>query len=274
MTHDTISDAEASTDPDTSRPVRDARRREETATLFEAAHAATSEEERRRLLDEIVVVNMGLARSLASRFRNRGVPLDDLEQVAMMSLVRIVPKFEPAPGRDFLSYAVPSIRGDLKRYFRDQGWAVRPPRRVQETQLQIRAHLSRGSGAETASQIAAELGLDIGEVEEALAAEGCFSVLSLDAPVGATETGMTLGDALDPGDDDTQRAAEARVILTPMIRRLSERDRRILALRFGADCTQQEIADELGVTQMQVSRLLARILGQLRREAGDRNPSG
>ncbi len=264
MTLTTVSDPDASS----PTPARDARRREQTAELFAAACAATCEEERRRLLDEIVLVNMGLARSLASRFRNRGVPLEDLEQVAMMSLVRIVPKFEPAPGRDFLSYAVPSIRGDLKRYFRDQGWTVRPPRRVQETQLLVRAHRNGGSGAETASQLAGELDIPVAEVEEALAAEGCFSVLSLDAPVGGSETGTTLGDALGSADDDTDQAAEARIMLSPVIRKLPERDRRILALRFGADFTQQQIADDLGVTQMQVSRLLTRILGRLRQEVG------
>ena len=236
-----------------------------TADLLARAGTA-GEDERARLLAEVVELNMGVADAIASRYRRRGVADEDLQQVAYLALTKAARKFDPDAGHDFLSYAVPTIRGELCRYFRDSGWMVRPPRKVQELQSRIfgaQSELSLKLGRSPApSEVAAFLDEPLGDVEEALAAEGCFTPTSLDRPVGS-DSDLTLGDLLR-GSDSTRSAAEARVVLAPLVRRLSERDRKVLQLRFFDDCTQQEIAEEIGVTQTQVSRLLTRIFGELR----------
>lgn len=230
-------------------------------------------EGRQHLLDELVRINMGVAESIAARYRHRGIGDDDLQQVAYVALVRVAQTYDHQSGHDFLSYAVPSIRGEVRRHFRDQGWMVRPPRRVQEVQSRVTAAQSE-LGTElghppTAGELAEELDEPVHDVEEALAANGCFSPTSLDQVVGVTES-TSIGDQLgeeEPGLD----AAEARVVLAPVVRELDERERRILELRFFGDCTQQEIADEIGVTQMQVSRLLSGLMARLR-SALEREP--
>jgi len=236
-----------------------------TAELLLEASRTQDDRERRRLLDEVVVRNMPVARSIASRFRHKGVGGDDLEQVAFMALTRAARKYDVTQGRDFLTYAVPTIRGELKKYFRDNGWTVRPPRRVQELQARImavRGELTQQRGrSPRPRELAEHLGVDLDDVIEALATDGCFSPASLDRQVGDA-TSPTLGETLDEEADDLA-AADARLTLAPLIRRLCERDRRILDLRFFHDATQQEIADDIGVTQMHVSRLLTRILSHL-----------
>jgi RNA polymerase sigma-B factor len=235
-----------------------------TDLLARAAHCSKSE--RRRLLAEVVELNMGVADAIASRYRRRGVPDEDLHQVAYLALTKAARKFDPDAGHDFLSYAVPTIRGELCRYFRDSGWMVRPPRKVQELQSQIFAAQSEMSltlgRSPSPREVAEHLDEPLGDVEEALAAEGCFTPASLDRPVG-TDSDLTVGDLLG-GADLTSAAAEARVVLGPLVSRLSERDKKVLRLRFFDDCTQQEIAQEIGVTQTQVSRLLSRIFCELR----------
>lgn len=215
---------------------------------------------------------MGVARSVASRYANRGIEEEDLLQVAYLALTRAARDFDPQRDQDFLAYAVPTIRGEVKKHFRDHGWTVRPPRRIQETQARItraEGELAQQIGrTPTAEELADHLDAAVRDVVEALAADGCFAPASLDRPVGGTdgEAGTsTLADLL-VGTDTVQPAAEARLTLGPAVRRLTERDRRILYLRYFEQCTQQEIAESIGVTQMQVSRLLARILRDLRRE--------
>jgi RNA polymerase sigma-B factor len=251
-------------------------RAERTAELLTRLSVAGKDEERRALVEEIVTLNMCVADAVVSRYRNRGVPVDDLRQVAYTALVRCVHSFDDSLGNNFLSYCVPSMRGEIRRHFRDQGWMVRPPRRIQELQQRVSVATSellqtRGR-VPTLRELAEHLGEELGDVTEALDSDGCFTPTSLDRPVG-DEAEITLGDLLgdvDPG----QQAAEARTLLATVVRRLGERDRRILRLRFFEGLTQQEIADDIGVTQMQVSRLLTRILGQLRRaiEASDEKP--
>ncbi|WP_299052310.1 sigma-70 family RNA polymerase sigma factor [uncultured Nocardioides sp.] len=244
---------------------RRTRRREETTRLFAEIEQATSDEQRDRLRDEVVVVNLELARTLAGRYRNRGVALDDLEQVASLALVQAVRRFVSEPGRDFLSYAVPTIRGELRKHFRDLGWIVRPPRRIQENQSRVVAayeHRTSEGEQRTAKDVAEALGISVADVEEAMQAQGCFHASSLDLPVGPDST-TTVAESLVRPDDETD-AAETRATLEPMIRSLRERDRLILRMRYVEDWTQQEIADAIGVTQMQVSRLLRRILKDLR----------
>jgi RNA polymerase sigma-B factor len=227
-----------------------------------------ADEDRPALLDELVEANLGVARSIAKRYRHRGVSDEDLQQVAYLALVRVARSYDHSTGHDFLSYAVPSIRGEVQRYFRDLGWVVRPPRRVQEVQGRISAcesALSTGLGRPpTPTDLAEELGEDESDVREAMAANGCFAPTSLDQLVGATET-CSIGDQLGV-DERGLAAAEARVVLRPLVRRLTARQRRILEMRFFGDCTQQEIADEIGVTQMQVSRLLGSLMARMRED--------
>lgn len=222
--------------------------------------------DRRAALDEAVVLNMPVAASIAARHRGRGIPIDDLEQVASLALVKVAKRFDPAQGKDFLTYAVPSIRGEVKRHFRDKGWTVRPPRPVQEAQSRVitaRDELEGELGRPPhADEIAAHLDIDVETVTEALAAQGCFHPVSLDQPVGEGSA-TTLGDQL-AGDLSPEELVEARVMIEAAVRRLEPRDRVIVRMRWFEDRTQQEIADVIGVTQMQVSRLIARILDDLR----------
>lgn len=252
---------------------RDQRRRL-TAGLVERVREAHGEE-RRELLDQIVLVNMCVARSIASRYRSRGISPEDLEQVANAALVRAVHNFDERRESDLLSYAVPSIRGELRRYFRDQGWTVRPPRRIQELQTRVIEERSRrpeGRDSLAEDEIAETLGVSKAEVIEALRADGCFTPTSLDLQVGE-DGGTTLGQLLPDGKSAADReAADARLMLRPVVRRLPPRDRKLLKMRFYDDLTQQEIADEFGVTQTQVSRLLGRILADLRRGLGEIAP--
>jgi len=237
-----------------------------TEEVLDRLDDASSDAQRRDLIDELIRLNMPVARSIAVRYRRRGISDDDLEQVAYLALVRVAHNFDRAAGHDFLSYAVPCVRGEVRRHFRDVGWMVRPPRRVQELQGRIAATQS-GLSSElghppTARELADELEEARGDVEEALAANGCFTPTSLDQ-VAHEDASGSLGDQL--GEDEAGlAAAEARVLLAPALRRLGERDRTIVRMRFFGQRTQQEIADEIGVTQMQVSRLLSRICQRLR----------
>jgi RNA polymerase sigma-B factor len=243
-------------------------RREETARLL--SEASTLKGKRReQVIDQVIVLNIGVAHAIAHRYRNRSVPVEDLEQVACMALVRAAQKFDVDQNRDFLTYAVPTISGEIKRHFRDQGWTIRPPRRVQEIQSKVihAYHHGEEHGAPpSAARIAEQLDLPVADVSEALQAEGCFRPVSLDVPV--TEDGRPAIDQLTEEESGDERALEARLMLGPAVRHLSDRDRKILYLRFVEDRTQQEIGNELGVTQMQASRLLKRILDQLRGELG------
>jgi RNA polymerase sigma-B factor len=251
-----------------SQPAGDTGRRETTARLLAAIHATDDEHEQEILRAEVVVPNMGVARAIAHRYRRRGLAEDDLEQAAYVGLVKAVNGFDPAHERDFLSYAVPTVAGEVKRFFRDFGWSVRPPRRVQELQGGIAkssSDLTQLLGrSPKPAEVAADLGVDVESVIEALAADGAFTPASLDVPVGEDGT-ATLGDLMS-GEETGFSSAEARVVLGPVVRALAPRDRRILELRFFEGWTQEQIARDIGVTQMQVSRLLSRILRDLRQE--------
>jgi RNA polymerase sigma-B factor len=232
---------------------------------------------RRQLLDEVVILNTPVARSIASRYRRKGVDSDDLEQVAYLGLVKAVNGYRLNAATAFLAYAVPTIRGELKRYFRDCAWTVRPPRRVQEMQGSIAAaepELTQKLGHLPSDRETAEaLGTEAEEVAEASSVRGCFSTLSLDAP-GASDSGASLIESV-PAAEDGYELVENVHTLNPVVSELDNRDRRILELRFCAGFTQEEIGNELGVSQMQVSRLLRGILERLRDELtqGVREPA-
>ena len=217
------------------------------------------------LITDLIETNAGVARSMAGRYRNRGIDLVDLEQVALIGMTKAAQRFDTRAGHDFLSYAVPTSRGELRRHFRDSGWMVRPPRRVQDLQSRIsRAQEdleSRLGRSPRPSEVATHLDVAIDEVVEALTADGCFTPTSLDGPVG--EGSSSLGDLLG-FDDRSVVAAEARIVLEPLVATLPSRDQRILRMRFVDEATQQEIAEAVGLTQAQVSRVLTRILASLR----------
>lgn len=254
-------------------PVRSDDRKTRTAELLaQAVHA--SGPEREGLLEQVIVLNIPVARSLASRYRNRGQSLEELEQVACLALTKAVQGFDPERGDDLLVFAVPTILGELKRHFRSAGWAVRPPRRVQEIRPRLTTaeeELTQQLGrSPRPSEIAIELGCSIDDVEEAIACRDLAHATSLDEPV--SESGSPLADLL-PESDLGFEQSEAVAMLAPACRNLKDRDREILRMRFYDQLTQQQIADELGVTQVQVSRLLQRIFADLRRSvAGPQRP--
>jgi RNA polymerase sigma-B factor len=246
-------------------------RSDRTRELFSLAQSSDSEEERRALMAKVIEMHLDLAHAEASRYRSRGIPIDDLRQVAALALTKATRGYDVSTGHDFLSYAVPTIRGELRKHFRDHGWMIRPPRRIQELQARINsaeAELSYRLGRSPQPvEIAEHLGEGTESVIEALASDGCFVPASLDHPAGG-DGSTTVGELL-PFDDTSQQASEARLVLDPVLRTLGERDRQILNMRFYEGLTQREIAARIGVTQMQVSRLLTRILGQLRHGVGE-----
>lgn len=228
----------------------------------------TSPVELRDLSNQLAENNIPIADALASRYSDRGIATEDLRQVARLALVRASRAFRPALEQDFLSYAVPCIRGELRRHFRDSGWMVRPPRRVQEAQHRLRSTrsgLNEKLGREASPQeLAEELELDERTVTEALTLHGCFHPESLDRTLSPDAGGDgTVGDRL-PAEDREFELCEARLVLEPLLAQLSPRDARILHLRFFAGLTQREVGEAIGVTQMQVSRILNRLLTQFR----------
>jgi RNA polymerase sigma-B factor len=226
------------------------------------------------LTRQLIETNAAVARSMASRYRNRGIDLDDLEQVALLGLTKAAQRFDPSAGHDFLSFAVPTVRGELRRHFRDVGWTVRPPRRVQDLQARIAAAQDRLEArlgrSPRPSELAEHLDEELSDVVEALAADGCFTPTSLDATVA--DGSSTLGDLLGE-EDDALAHVEAKVMLDPLVRGLAPRDQRVLRMRFYDGLTQQEIAEDVGLTQAQVSRVLARILADLRADLVEHPPA-
>jgi RNA polymerase sigma-B factor len=259
----------------TGREDRRERRKATTAALLAQVRDARDDHERQRLRDEVVRLNMEVAEAISARYRRRGVPDEDLAQVAYLGLVKAVNGFDPSFERDFLSYAVPTIRGEVRKYFRDRAWTVRPPRHLLELQPRVaaaREELGQRLGrSPRAGEVAEHLGVHEEEVIEALSTHSCFSPTSLDQPYGDGDgdgDGRTLADLVGREDDGLD-AVEARIVLGRVVETLSPRDRRIVYLRFFAQQTQGQIARELGVTQVQVSRLLTRILADLRRAIDD-----
>jgi RNA polymerase sigma-B factor len=225
----------------------------------------------RGLRDELITAHMGLAEYLARRFTNRGEPLDDLVQVAALGLLKAVDRFDPERGLEFSTYATPTIVGELKRHFRDKGWAVRVPRRVQELHLRLAGVvglLSQELGrSPTIGEIAQAAAVSEEEVLEAIEAGHAYRFTSLDAPSGSDDE-MSLSAELG-AEDQGLIDSEHRVTLSPLIAQFPPRERMILHLRFFEGLTQSEIAGRLGISQMHVSRLLARALAQLRSQAED-----
>jgi RNA polymerase sigma-B factor len=222
--------------------------------------------------EELVERFMPLARSLARRYGRSAEPFEDLLQVASLGLLKAVDRFDPDRGYAFPSLAVPTILGEMRRYFRDCGWAVHMPRGAQERALRVRdaqERLTNERGrAPTVGQLAEYLELDIEEVIEALQALLSYEALSLDAPApGAEDEAATCGETLGH-EDERYELVELDATVSPALEHLPPRERLILQMRFVDDLTQSEIADRIGVSQMQVSRLLRRSLDQLRTLTG------
>ena len=242
--------------------------RAEVEELLLQAARASSEQERRRLLERATTAAMPVARSIALRYRNRGEPVDDLVQVAYLGLVKAVARFDPERGSDFLAFATPSITGEVRRWFRDRGWDVRPPRRLQDlraSMLPAVAELTQELGrAPSTDEVASRLDVAVDDVRETMLAVSGYSADSLDMPLDHAD-GTSLGDTLGAPDSNLDDV-EDRLSLEPLLARLPPRDRHILSLRFYRGWTQSEIAEDIGVTQMQVSRLLTKALARLREE--------
>ncbi|RPF21868.1 sigma-70 family RNA polymerase sigma factor [Myceligenerans xiligouense] len=252
-----------------------AERKRRTARLLEQAHESRGAA-RRRLLDEVVLLNIPVARTLAARYRNRGQPLEDLEQVACLALTHAVSAFRPDRGDDLLVFAMPCILGELRRHFRDTTWTVRPPRRVQELRPRVLAAEERLAQELRRSPLPRELAEDLGcdqeEIHEAWGCGDCASPASLDEALPG-RSGGTVVDQL-PDDEPGYSRSEAIAVLAPACRRLGPRDRTILRLRYYEQLRQSQIAERLGISQVQVSRLLRRILRDLRQAITSGGPAG
>jgi RNA polymerase sigma-B factor len=247
---------------------------EHLAPLFvEFAALPEGHPDRERLRDELIAGYLPVARNVARRYVRRGEPLQDLEQVASVGLVLAVDRFDPGREVDFLSFAVPTINGEVLRYFRDRVHTIRPPRRLRELQSRIHdavAELAQRHGrAPRPSEIARHLDLDVEIILEALAAHDAAYTVSLDEPGlhegGPSADGSRFASALARPEPEFD-LVEYRESLTPLLAALPERERRILMLRFFGGLTQTEIAVQVGISQMHVSRLLSRTLAHLRRQ--------
>jgi RNA polymerase sigma-B factor len=222
--------------------------------------------DRAKLRDKLVTGYLPVVQHIARRFAGRGEPVDDLEQAGTVGLLNAVDRFEPDRGIDFLSYAVPTITGEVRRHFRDRTWSMRVPRRLKDVQSSINGAvgpLSQQLGrAPRPSEIAAHLGIATEEVVEGLDAQQAYRSSSLDELVSGADT--TLTETLGTADAELEKV-EYRQTLAPLLDELPERERTILVLRFFGNMTQTQIADRVGISQMHVSRLLAQTVGNLRR---------
>jgi RNA polymerase sigma-B factor len=221
----------------------------------------------RRLRNELIEAHRSLASHLARRFANRGEPFDDLLQVAYLGMLKAVERFDPDRGLEFSTFATATVEGELKRHFRDRTWSIRVPRRPQELHLRLGAAINdlsqRLKRPPRVSELASELGVGDDDILEAMEVGGAYRSASLDARPSDGGESMTLESRLGATDTGFD-LAEHRVVLERLLEDLPDRERTIVRLRFFEDMTQTEIANEVGISQMHVSRLLARTLVQLR----------
>ena len=251
------------------------------ATLTEEARAGADElikamaalpvgdPKRAQLRAEVIEAWLPLARHLAARYHGRGEPADDLLQTATVGLIKAVDRFDPIHGVEFVGFAIPTVLGEIKRHFRDRTWSVRVPRRTQELRMAItnanNALLATLGRSPTVADVAAHLNITEEEVLEGLEGSRAYSASSLDAPVAGGDGTVALGDTLGETDHEYE-LAELRMTLGRAMATLTEREQRILSLRFYGNMTQTEIATKVGLSQMHVSRLIARALQKLRED--------
>ncbi|MFV9633749.1 SigB/SigF/SigG family RNA polymerase sigma factor [Mycobacterium neumannii] len=231
----------------------------------------------RRQREAIVDRTLPLADHVARRYRNRGEPIDDLVQAARVGLVNAVNRFDPDNGADFLSFAIPTIMGEVRRHFRDYGWAIKVPRRLKDLQGQLvkaRAELSQQIGrAPTPSEVAAHLGIEREAVMEATIASSNYSTLSTDVQASADDEFRSVGDTLGDIDPNIDKVVDLETV-RPLIAALPEREKTVLVLRFFESMTQTQIAERMGYSQMHVSRLLAQALRRLREQVCEPGTDG
>jgi RNA polymerase sigma-B factor len=255
--------------PDPHPDHRSDRAREQNALLFgEFRDASAADTARLAARDSLVALHLPLVEHCARRFRNRGEPFEDLVQVGTIGLLKSIDRFDLDRGVEFSTYATPTIIGEIKRYFRDKGWAIRVPRRLQELRMQIgstTAELTQALGrSPTPRELADAIGCSVEEIVEGIESSNAYSTLSLDATDdGAEDGGVSMLEMMGLDDEELEQI-EIRQSIKPLIEALPAREKRILLLRFFRNKTQSEIAAEIGVSQMHVSRLLSRTLDQLR----------
>ncbi|HEX5089077.1 MAG TPA: RNA polymerase sigma factor SigF [Nocardioides sp.] len=262
---------------DASGGVEVTRRR--SAELFAQLHDDSVPETARDAAREgLVHLHLPLVEHCARRFRNRGEPFEDLVQVGTIGLLKSIDRFDLDRGVEFSTYATPTIIGEIKRYFRDKGWAIRVPRRLQELRMQIgsaSAELTQSLGrSPTPRELAERIGCSVDDILEGIESSNAYSTLSLDAGDNDEDGASPMLDAIGV-DDDNLEHVEIRESIKPVLDRLDAREKRILLLRFFKNMTQSQIAEEIGVSQMHVSRLLSRTLEHLRSSLEtDDPPSG
>lgn len=242
-------------------------RQADVAALFvEFAQLGKTDPRRAELRETLVTEYLQLAERISVRFRDRGELQEDLTQVARLGLIKAVDRFDPDRGVDFLSFAVPTIMGEVRRHFRDTGWAVRMPRRLQELHLSVSSAIATMSPelgrAPTPSELAEHLGVTTQDVYQGLEAGNAYRSSSLDEPLTGTDE-VPLAHTIGENDSELDEV-ENRELVRPLLAELPERERRIVAMRFFRGMTQTEIAGHLGISQMHVSRLLSRTLAWLR----------
>jgi RNA polymerase sigma-B factor len=242
------------------------RRSADFFTVFRDTEAPQASRDGAR--EALVRLHLPLVEHCARRFRNRGEPLEDLVQVGTIGLIKSIDRFDVDRGVEFSTYATPTIIGEIKRYFRDKGWAIRVPRRLQELRMQIgtaTAELTQSLGrSPTPRELAETIGCTVEEIVEGIESSNAYSTLSLDASDDGEDGGAaTMLDALGMEEVGLEHV-EIRESIKPLLDKLAPREKKILLLRFFKNMTQSQIAEEIGVSQMHVSRLLNRTLEQLR----------
>ncbi|MGH3366645.1 MAG: RNA polymerase sigma factor SigF [Nocardioidaceae bacterium] len=241
--------------------------RERTNQLFIRLTELSDQRAQEEVRNELVQLHLPLVDHLARRFRNRGEPFDDLVQVGTIGLIKSVDRFDLHRGVEFSTYATPTVLGEIKRYFRDKGWAIRVPRRLQELRLSLAsatADLTQELGrAPTVAELAERLQVNEDDILEGLESANAYSTLSLDAPDTGETEGQSMADSLGE-EDDALEGVDYRESLKPLLAELEPREKTILMLRFFRGMTQSQIASEVGISQMHVSRILSRTLTKLR----------
>ncbi len=241
------------------------------------SESAPDSESHRQAREQLVVAHLGLADSIAWRFDGRGETHEDLVQVARLALVNAVDRFDPEKGSGLVAFAVPTIMGEIRRHFRDTGWALHVPRRLQELSLAVAsatAMLSQDLGrAPSPRELAHHVGVSVDDIMEALSADGAYNALSIDAPAHASDAPAedTLSESIG-SDDPTLEVIEDRMMLRSVLADLPDREREILKLRFIDNMTQSRIAAQVGISQMHVSRILSATLRDLRDRLPDTAP--
>lgn len=243
--------------------------------LSRLAVLPSGDPERDKVRERLVSLHMPLAEQVARRFGNRGEPHDDLVQVATIGLIKALDRYDPDRGSEFASFATPTIEGEIKQWFRDRGSIVRTPRRLQELRHAVRratAELTHELGRPpNNSELASRTGASEDDVRAALESATAYRTVSLDVPAQRSpeaDGGLTFADRFG-SEDAALETVENRAALRPLLTRLTERERRIITMRFFDGMTQAQIATELGISQMHVSRLLTRSLARLREGMGD-----